>query len=96
MGKEKSFMYTDTEITVLRNFSSINTSMVLKGTGFSVINNSKSVIGNFEFEQPYDYESFGIYETSEFLTALNAMKDPKIVVSEKYLTIMDGTSKLKY
>lgn len=96
MSKEKGFMYTDEEIVILKNFSSINASMILSGDGLSVINNSKSVIGVKNFDTPHDHEPFGVYETSEFLTAIGAMKDPKIIVSDKYLTIMDGSAKLKY
>lgn len=97
MSKEsKGFMYSDSEINVLKSFSQINASMILNPGEFSVINNSKSVIGEYKFEKEYDYESFGIYEASEFLTALGAMDKPVIEVDAKSLTIIDGEAKLKY
>jgi len=90
------FMYTESEINCLKNFSTINTSMILEPDGFKVINNSKSVIGFCKFETPYEYEPFGIYETSEFLTALGAMDKPQVEVNAKYLNIVDGDASLKY
>ena len=91
-----SFNYSEAEINCLRNFSTINASMIMEPEGFKVINTSKSVIAYYSFEKPYDFESYGIYETSDFLAAIGAMSTPQIEVNPKYLTITDGTSKLKY
>lgn len=92
----KQFMYSDSEINVLKNFATINPSMVMGASSFQVINNAKSVIGLYPFEEPYQYDAFGVYETNEFLTAVNAMKDPTITVEEKFLSITDGEATLKY
>jgi hypothetical protein len=92
----KAFNFTETEINVLKNFASINPSMVFEGTGFKVINNSKSVIGLYPFAKSYDFPTFGIYECSEFLTALGAMDKPQIEVEAKQITIVDGTNRLTY
>lgn len=92
----KAFSFSETEINVLKNFSTINPSMVIDPTGFKVINNSKSVIGNYPFAKAYDFPVFGIYETSEFLTALGAMEKPQIEVEAKAINIVDGTNKLTY
>lgn len=91
-----SFNYTEAEINVLKNFATINPSMILDPTGFKVINTSKSVIGNYSFAKPYDFEEYGIYEATDFLAALGAMDNPQIEVKDKYIVIVDGTSKLKY
>lgn len=91
-----SFTFKDTEIAVLKNLSSINPSMVIEPTRFSVINESKSVVSYYQFDDSYDYEEFGIYEVPEFLSVLATLKNPTIEPKEKYLIIGDTNSKFKY
>ena len=91
-----SFAFTETEINILKNFAGINPSMIVYSDRFEVLNNAKSVVGKYAFEKPYDFASFGIYEMSEFLSVLGALKNPEIEVSDKFLTIKDGSSKTRY
>jgi len=91
-----SFQFTEKEITVLKNFAGVNPSMIVDAKGFKVINNSKSVIGFYDFDKEYSFEDFGLYETNEFLTIIGAMGNPEIDVNEKYLTIANGKDKVKY
>ena len=51
-----SFQFNEKETNILKNFAAINPSMIVEPTGLKVINNSKSVIGFYEFEQSYDFE----------------------------------------
>jgi len=91
-----SFQFTSKETEVLKNFAGINPSMIVESKGFKVINNSKSVIGFYNFEKEYDFVAFGLYETNEFLTIVSALGTPDIEVSEKFLSIVNGKDKVKY
>ena len=92
----KPFAFSESEINVLKNFASINPSMIIHPDRFEVLNNAKSVVGKYNFEKAYDFEAFGIYECSEFLSILGAMKNPEIEVQEKCIVIKDGSSKIRY
>jgi hypothetical protein len=91
-----SFAYKETEIAVLKNLATISPSMLIESDKFSVINPSKSVVATFKFDEPYDYEEFGIYEVPEFLSVLSTLKNPQVDNKDKYLLISDGSSKFKY
>lgn len=89
--------FTEIELTILKNFSSINPSMIIYPDQFKVINPAKSVIGNYQFENPYDFEPFGIYEMNKFLMVLSSFKTPNIeFIDSKYLQITEGNQKLKF
>lgn len=91
-----SFSFTEEETQVLKNFATINPSMLIQPTGIKVINAIQSCVGLYEFKTPYEFEEFGIYEVPELLAILSAYKTPEIKVSEKYLTISEGSSKVRF
>ena len=39
---------------------------------------------------------FGVYDLNEFLSLYNLMEDPSLEFSDKYLTMSDGSQKIKY
>src|ERR1035441_9781082 len=88
--------FTEQELQVLKNFALIHPSMIIQSTVVKVINASKSCVGIYDFETPYNFPDFGIYEMQEFLSILSAFKAPSINVGEKKLVISEGTSKATY
>jgi len=66
-----------------------------KGSVITTISIGKSLVGsaNITEELPQD---FGIYDVPEFLGSLSLFEDPELQFHEKYLTIQQGNSSLKY
>ena len=98
MAKNEStgFSFSDVEVAVLKNFAAVNPSMVISPTGLSVINTAKSVVGFYDFNKPYSFEEFGVYEVPEFLSVLGALDNPVVEVNEKYLIVKSGDQKTRY
>lgn len=81
---------------VLRNFSSINSNLLIKaGSVLSTINAQKNVLANAEVSETFPID-FGIYDTTEFLGVLNLFEDPEIEFTEKFATIREKTSSVKF
>lgn len=83
-------------VQVLRNFSTINPSLVFKrGSTISTISPGKAVIAvaNVQPEFPQD---FAIYDLSEFLGALSLFTDPDLDFGARSVTIASGRSKVTY
>lgn len=89
-------IFNETELSVLKNFSTINASMLIRPDRLEIINDNQSCIAKYVFEKPYDFEAYGIYNLNEFLSVLGMIKNPEITVHEKYLTIKQGNTKVKY
>jgi len=88
--------FSDTELGILKNFAGINPSMVIYPDRLEVINNTKTIVGKYKFDNPYGFDSFGIYEVTELLQAVGAFKDADIDVQTKRLVIKDGGAKITY
>lgn len=88
--------FTETEISILKNFARINPAMIIHSDRFEVLSPTKSIVGKYEFESPYDFESFGIYEVPKFLQAVETFNNAGIEAGKKFLTIAEGSAKIKY
>jgi len=89
------FCYNDQEREVLKNFSKINPSMIIQPDKFNVINNSKNVLGFYDFENPYYYEEYGIYDLGVYNNYMRSVTDLELEVKEKCVVIYDKASNLK-
>lgn len=84
-------------LNVLKNFSTINSSIVVKaGSKIRTISPVKNILAEYiateEFEQ-----DFALYDLNEFLGGLTLFKDPEFVFDNtNYVTIKSGRSKVKY
>lgn len=86
-------------INVLKNFSAINQSVLIKTTDAVVRNNSKSCIAIYRFNDELDLggeSEIGLYDTADFLGIYSAYKTPEIEATDKFITISEGKSKVKY
>lgn len=90
------FNFDEAQLKVLANFSSISQQMLVEPDKFSVMSVSKSIIANYPFTTPFDFESFGLYNTSDFIGVISAMKKSLIEVKDKYLSITSDSDKLTY
>ncbi len=84
-------------LTLIRNFASINGSIVLKqGNSLSTISEGKTVMAMGSIAESFPFD-FGIYDLNEFLGAVGIFQNPTLEFSEKFVSISDGgKSKIKY
>jgi len=90
------FKFDDEELKILANFSGINQQMLVEPDKLSVISVSKAVLANYPFVNPYNFTEFGLYNTSDFLGLMLAMKNAEIEVKPKCLSITSNSDKLTY
>lgn len=88
--------FEPTTIQVLKNFSSINPSMLFKpGNVISTVSPTKSVLAKARVNQKFDRQ-FAIYDLSRLLSAMSLFENPEIEFSEKHLTIKNNERVLDY
>ena len=81
----------------LKNFSEINTNLLINsGSVLKTVNSSKSLLGETKVSENFGVNDFGIYDLNEFLGILSLFEDPDIEFSEKFVTISEGKSNIKY
>lgn len=90
------FNFNEEELKILANFSSINQQMLVEPDKFSVMSVSKAVLANYPFTTPYTFSSFGLYNTSDFLSLMSVMKKAQIEVKPKCLSITSDQDRLTY
>lgn len=83
-------------IQILRNFSTINPSIIFKpGSQIKTISQSKTIMARAKIET--DIEStFAIYDLSQFLGAVSMFEEPELIAGDRAMTIRAGTEKLNY
>jgi hypothetical protein len=84
-------------LNILKNFSSINSSLVVKkGNVLRTISPAKNILAKYQCAETFDRD-FALYDLNEFLGGLSLFKDPEFDFGdEQYVTIKSGRSKVKY
>jgi hypothetical protein len=83
-------------LSVLKNFASINSNLLLKPGGvLSTINAQKNVLADAIVLEEFPKE-FGIYDTNEFLGVVGLFSDPEIDFKDKFAKISEGSSSVKF
>lgn len=83
-------------VQILRNFSSINPSLVFKkGKVVSTVSPGKTIMALARTETDFPQE-FAIYELSEFLGALSLYTEPDLEFGDRAVTIKAGRSRVNY
>ena len=83
---------------ILKNFSEINTNILIKpGSELNTISTMKNILAKATINDSFDRE-FGIYDLNEFLSVVSSLDKPELTLQEKYMTISaEGSrSKVKY
>jgi hypothetical protein len=79
-------------VTVLKNFSQINPSLLIKeGDVLSTISPSKSILGKAKVPNTFDTRC-AIYELSKFLGGFSIAENPEIEFGSEAVTIKDANS----
>jgi|TARA_R110001592_G_scaffold278687_1_gene546003 hypothetical protein len=83
-------------INILKNFSGINANLVFKpGKELKTISEAKTIMANASILEDFPVE-FGVYDLNEFLSLFSLMDDPEVDFSDKFLTMSDGSQRIKY
>ena len=83
-------------IEVLKNFSGINQSIVVKeGSKLKTVNTLKNILAHATVEEDFPKE-FAIYDLTRFLGLISSMEEPELEFEEKYMTVGTGTRKVRY
>ena len=82
-------------VGLIKNFAGINSNLLLKsGNKLATISAQKNVMADATVTETFP--DFGIYDLNEFLGAMSIFEDPELEFSDKYVTIKQGNSSIKY
>jgi hypothetical protein len=88
--------FKDNTISVLKNFSTINPSVMLrKGNLIKTVSPQKDVMAVSTIEEEIDGDA-GIYNISQFLSSLTLFNDPEIRFDNGFFSISDGKRSINY
>ena len=82
-------------IAVLKNYSSINPNIMLKGSVLTTISPQRNVVASVSVEEKFPVD-FGVYDLSLFLGVLSLFSDPDVTFTEKVATFKEGKNSIKY
>ncbi len=87
---------SDQTLEVLKNFSDINTNILVKpGSELSTISTMKNILAKATITESFD-KQFAVYDLSELLGIVSAIEKPDVDISnEKFMTIGSTGSKSK-
>ena len=84
-------------LDVLKNFSTINSSIVFrKGSTVRTISNAENILAKFTGEEIFPSD-FAIYDLSQFLSGISLFNDPQLeFTSNDFVSIRGGRTSAKY
>lgn len=83
-------------IQILRNFSTINESLIFKsGTQLKTISQSKTILARATIDTEIE-STFGIYDLGQFLSAISLFEDAELTPGHNAMTISSGSEKINY
>lgn len=83
-------------IQILKNFSTINPSIVVKpGKVLATISQTKTILARAKIDQELT-ATFGIYDLNRFLSTLSLFENPSIEIGETEMIIKSGSRKATY
>lgn len=86
-------------LSVLKNFSEINQNLLIKsGSSLSTLSAGKTVMATASIPEAISVgtNGFGIYDLNEFLGIVSLFEDPELDFSDKFVTISQGKTSIKY
>lgn len=85
-----------TTVDILKNFSSINSNLVVKiGKSLETISPAKDIIASFTSEDDFGAQ-VAIFNLNEFLGVLGAFENPELDLDGKSMLIKQGKQRVKY
>jgi len=88
---------SDSTLTLLKNFSTINTSILFKqGKSLRTISVMKNILAEATINEELP-KDFGIYDLNQFLNGLSLHNDPDLdFTNDNFVVIKEGRSRSKY
>ena len=95
--QDKTMKLSDKTLTLLKNFSSINQSILFKeGSSLRTISVMKNILAEATIEEELPRD-FGIYDLNQFLNGLSLHSSPELdFANNGYVMIREGKSRSKY
>jgi len=95
--KDKTMKISDKTLTLLKNFSSINQSILFKkGSSLRTISVMKNILAEATIEEDLPRD-FGIYDLNQFLNGMNLHQNAELDFrNENYVVIKEGKTRSKY
>jgi len=95
--KPQIMKLSDKTLTLLKNFSGINQSILFKeGSSLRTISVMKNILAEATIEEELP-KDFGIYDLNQFLNGLSLKKNAELdFVNDSYVVIKEGKSRSKY
>jgi len=95
--QNKTMKLSDKTLTLLKNFSSINQSILFKeGNNLRTISVMKNILAEATIEEELP-KDFGIYDLNQFLNGLNLHQNAELdFQNDGYVVIKEGKSRSKY
>ena len=88
--------FSDATLDVLKNFSSINSSMLFRsGNTIRTISPQKTIMAKAEVDESFD-KDFAIYDLPRFLGVMSLFEKPEVTLNDKEAVILDNSRKLVY
>jgi hypothetical protein len=84
-------------LTILKNFSSINQSLIFKqGNTLKTISVLKNILAEATLEDEFP-KDFAVYDLNQFLNGLSLYKEPELdFENDEYVIIKEGRSRTRY
>ncbi len=88
---------SDRTVNLLRNFSSINQSILFKqGNQLRTISVMKNILAEANIDEEIPQE-FGVYDLGQFLNSLSLFQEPELnFTGESFVTVKEGKQRSKY
>jgi len=88
---------SESTITILKNFASINQSILVKsGNKLRTISVMKNILAEAEVEETFE-KDFAIYDLNQFLNGLSLHQEPELDFSnDSHVVIREGKRRVKY
>ena len=95
--RERTMKLSDKTLTLLKNFSSINQSILFKkGSSLKTISVMKNILAEATIEENLPTD-FGIYDLNQFLNGLGLHQNPDLdFENQGHVVIREGKSRTKY
>lgn len=91
-----SITLTPRTFQILRNFSTINKSLVFKkGSTLATVSPAKTILAKANVEETFTRD-FAIYDLSKFLSVLSLFENPELTFTDKHVTISSGSRRVNY
>jgi hypothetical protein len=92
----KSMKLSKETIEILKNFASINSNILVNpGDTITTISPVKNVLAEAKVPESFPIQ-FGLWDLNKFLGVVSLFQDPEFVFDEKFLTVYNKNSSVKF